>query len=158
MRVWSFYSHALYSLSTDDSGRVLQNPREVGQIVGGQNEQSMWVQNQTLKKIRTLHFPEKRPPKTHNRWKIGEDNDLATLLREPSRKELYPCAIIAQIHVTCLQPLEDRKAAAAAAAAAARAAIARIASSGTAAAAAAAAAVHCLQTTCPVWASEKDTR
>ena len=33
-RVWSFYSHALYILSIDNSGRFLQNFREVGQIVG----------------------------------------------------------------------------------------------------------------------------
>ena len=37
MRIWSFYSHALYILSADDSGRSLQNPREFSQIVGGQN-------------------------------------------------------------------------------------------------------------------------
>ena len=43
LRVWTFYSHALYILSADDSGRFLQNPREVTQIVRGQNEQSMRV-------------------------------------------------------------------------------------------------------------------
>ena len=42
-----------------DSGRFLQNPREVAQIVSGQNEQSMRVEKQTLKKIRALHFPDK---------------------------------------------------------------------------------------------------
>ena len=41
LRVWSFVSHALYILSADDSGQFLQNPREVSQIVGGQNVQSM---------------------------------------------------------------------------------------------------------------------
>ena len=30
-------------LSADDSGQFLQNPREVAQIVRGQNEQSMRV-------------------------------------------------------------------------------------------------------------------
>ena len=39
----SFFLHALYILSADDSGRFLQNPREVAQIVGGQNEQSLRV-------------------------------------------------------------------------------------------------------------------
>ena len=50
--------HALYTLSAADSGRFLQNPREVAQIVGGQSEQSMQVKDQTLKKIRTLYVPE----------------------------------------------------------------------------------------------------
>ena len=39
-RVSSFYLHALCILSADDSGRFLQNPREVAQIVGRQNGQS----------------------------------------------------------------------------------------------------------------------
>ena len=43
LRVWSFDSHALYISSADDSGRFLQNPREVAQIASGQNEQSMRV-------------------------------------------------------------------------------------------------------------------
>ena len=39
--LWSFYSHALYILSANDSGWFLQNPKEVAQIVGGQNAQSV---------------------------------------------------------------------------------------------------------------------
>ena len=47
----------LRTVSVDDSGRLLQIPREVSQIVGGQNVQSMRVKNQILKKIST--FPGK---------------------------------------------------------------------------------------------------
>ena len=36
-----FYSHALYELSADDCRRLLENSREVAQIVGGQKAQSM---------------------------------------------------------------------------------------------------------------------
>ena len=50
-----FYSHALFVLSADDSGRFLQNPREVAQIVGGRAGES---KDQTLEKIRTLHSSE----------------------------------------------------------------------------------------------------
>ena len=43
LRIWSLDSHALYIFSADDSGGFLQNPREIAQIVSGQNAQSMRV-------------------------------------------------------------------------------------------------------------------
>ena len=56
LRVWSFYSHALHILSADNSGRFLQNPREVAQIVGGQNAQSMRVIRSDLQKDYNFTF------------------------------------------------------------------------------------------------------
>ena len=50
LQVWSFDSHALRILSADDSGRFLQNPREVVQFVSGQNVQSVRVKRSDLQK------------------------------------------------------------------------------------------------------------
>ena len=50
LQVWSFYSHALYMLSADDSGRFLQYHRVVAQIVCGQDVQSMRVKRSDLQK------------------------------------------------------------------------------------------------------------
>ena len=47
LRVWSFYSHALYNLSADDSGRFLQNLREVAQ----NRRRTKWTEH-ARKKIR----------------------------------------------------------------------------------------------------------
>ena len=41
LRVSSFHSHALCILSAHDSGRFLQDPTEVAQVVGGQSAQKI---------------------------------------------------------------------------------------------------------------------
>ena len=49
LRVLSFYSHAL--LSAGNSGQILQNPKEVARIVGGQHAQSMQAKRSDPEKL-----------------------------------------------------------------------------------------------------------
>ena len=58
LRVWSFDSHALYILSTDDSGRTLQSQRSRPESSADKMYRACESKDQTLKNIRTLHFPE----------------------------------------------------------------------------------------------------
>ena len=58
LRVWSSYSHSLCILSADDSGRLLQNPREASKIVSGQHVQMGDAQSRRKRNV-TQEWPYK---------------------------------------------------------------------------------------------------